>query len=89
MNLAEMDLLLLYQLVLLVAGIVGLYTVVPGLWRLVTRYRKSPADLRRAIRRGILAAARRFARQKWPGLVLLGLLLALLAGLIIAARVIS
>ena len=89
MNLAEMDLLRLYQLVLLVAGIVGLYTVVPGLWRLVTRYRKSPADLRLAIRRGVYAAAMRFVRQKWPGLVALGLLLALLTGLMIAARVIS
>ena len=89
MNLAEMDLLRLYQLVLLVAGIVGLYTVVPGLWRLGTRYRKSPADLRLAIRRGVYAAAMRFVRQKWPGLVALGLLLALLTGLMIAARVIS
>ena len=89
MNLAELDLLRLYQLVLLVAGTVGLYTVVPGLWRLVTRYRKSPADLRLAIRRGVYAAAMRFVRQKWPGLVALGLLLALLTGLMIAARVIS
>ena len=89
MNLAELDLLRLYQLVLLVAGIVGLYTVVPGLWHLVTRYRKSPADLRLAIRRGVYAAAMRFVRQKWPGLVALGLLLALLTGLMIAARVIS
>ena len=89
MNLAELDLLHLYQLVLWVVGIVGLCAALPGLWRLVIRYRKSPADLRLAIRRGVYAAARRFARQKWPGLVALGLLLALLAGLIIAARVIS
>ena len=88
MNLAELELLRLYQLVLLVAGVVGLYTALPGVWRLVTRYRKSPADLRRAIRMGVLAAAGRFTRQKWPGLVLLGLLLALLVGLTIAARLI-
>lgn len=89
MNLAEMDLLRLYQFVLLVAGIVGLCTALPGLWRLVARYRKSPANLRQAIRRGVYAAAIRFVRQKWPGLLALGLLLALLAGLMIAPRMIS
>ena len=89
MNLAELDLLRLYQFVLLVAGIVVLCTALPGLWRLVARYRKSPANLRRAIRRGVYAAAMRFVRQKWPGLLALGLLLALLAGLMIATRMIS
>ena len=89
MNLAELDLLRLYQLVLLVVGIVGLCAALPGVWRLVIRYRNSPADLRLAIRRGVYAAAMRFVRQKWTGLVLLGLLLALLAGLMIATRMIS
>ena len=88
MNLAETDLLRLYQLVLVVAGAVGLYKALPGLWRLVTWYRKSPPYRRQAIRRGVISAAERFVWQKWPGLVLLGLLLALLVGLTIAARVI-
>ena len=86
MNLADADLLHLYRLVLLVAGAVGLYKALPGLWRLVAGYRELPPDLRQAVRRGASAAALRFARQKWPGLVMLGLLLALLAGLFVATR---
>ena len=86
MNLADADLLHLYRLVLLVAGAVGLYKALPVLWRLVARYREFPPDLRQAIRRGASAAVLRFVRQKWPGLMMLGFLLALLAGLFVATR---
>ena len=88
MNLAEIDLLRLYQLVLLCAGVMGLLLGLPRLWRLVTRFRKLPADFRQAAIRGVLNAARRFVQEDWPKLVALAFLVLLLGALLIAIRMI-
>ena len=88
MNLAEIDLLRLYQLVLLCAGVAGLLVGLPRLWRLVTRFRKLPADFRQAAIRGGCNAARRFVREEWPKLVALSFCLLLLGVLLIAIRMI-
>ena len=86
MNLAEIDLLRLYQLVLLCAGVTGLLLGLPRLWKLVSRFRKLPPDFRQAAIRGGCNAARRFARQEWPKLVALGFLVLLLGALLLAIR---
>ena len=88
MNLAEIDLLRLYQLVLLCAGVAGLLVGLPRLWRLVARFRKLPPDFRQAAIRGGCNAARRFVREEWPKLVALAFLVLLLGALLIAIRMI-
>ena len=86
MNLAEIDLLRLYQLVLLCAGVAGLLVGLPRLWRLLARFRKLPPDFRQAAIRGGYNAARRFVREEWPKLVALAFLVLLLGALLIAIR---
>ena len=88
MNLAEIDLLRLYQLVLLCAGVMGLLVGLPRLWRLLARFRKLPADFRQAAIRGDLNAARRFVREEWPKLIALAFFVLLLGALLIAIRMI-
>ena len=88
MNLAETDLLRLYQLVLLCAGVTALFIGLRGAWRLAVRYRKLPKDFQQAVNRGVYAAVKRFVRKEWPRLIALVFLLVLLAGLVIATRMI-
>ena len=88
MNLAETDLLRLYQLVLLCAGVTALFIGLRGARSLAVRYRKLPKDFQQAVNRGVYAAVRRFARKEWPRLITLVSLLVLLAGLVIATRMI-
>ena len=86
MNLAEIDLLRMYQLVLLCAGVAGLLVGLPRLWKLVSRFRKLPADFRQAAIRGGCNAARRFVREEWPKLIALAFLVLVLGALLIAIR---
>ena len=86
MNLAEIDLLRLYQLVLLCAGVTGLLVGLRRMWRLVVRFRKFPAVFRQAAIRGICSAAKRFVREEWPNLIALAFLVLLLAALLIVIR---
>ena len=88
MNLAETDLLGLYQLVLLCAGVTALFIGLRGARRLAVRYRKLPKDFQQAVNRGIYAAVKRFVWKEWPRLITLVSLLALLAGIMIATRMI-
>ena len=86
MNLAEIDLLRLYQLVLLCAGAAGLLVGLRRAWRLALRFRKVPAVFRQAAFRGFCHAARRFAREEWRKLVALAFLVLLLLALTIVTR---
>lgn len=88
MNLAETDLFRLYQLVLLCAGVTALFMALRGAQRLAVRYRKLPKDFQQAVNRGVYAAVKRFTWEEWPRLIALVFLLVLLAGLVIAARII-
>ena len=86
MNLAETDLLRLYQLVLLCAGVTALFIGLRGARSLAVRYRKVPKDFQQAVNRGVYTAVKRFVWEEWPRLVALVFLLVLLAGLVIATR---
>ena len=88
MNLAEVDLLRLYQLVLLCAGVTALFIGLRDVRRLAVRYRKLPKDFQQAVNRGVYAAVKRFVREEWPRLIALVFLLVLLAGLVIVTRMI-
>ena len=88
MNLAEVDLLRLYQLVLLCAGIAALFMGLRAARRVAVRYRKLPKDFQQAVNRGVYAAVKRFVGEERPRLVALVFLLVLLAGLVIATRMI-
>lgn len=86
MNLAEIDPLRLYQLVLLCAGVTGLVVGLRRMWRLAVRFRKFPAVFRQAAIRGICSAVKRFVREEWPKLMALAFLVLFLAALMIAIR---
>ena len=88
MNLAEVDLLRLYQLVLLCAGVTALFIGLRGVRRLTVRHRKLPKDFQQAVNKGVYAAVKRFVWEEWPRLIALVSLLVLLAGLVIATRMI-
>ena len=89
MSLTEIDLLAVYQALLLCAAI---GTLVAGLHRArkwIARYHQLyPKVLQHAVKQGVYAALKRHVREEWPKLLELILLLLILAGLTIAVRMI-
>ena len=88
MNFDETDLLTAYQLILLCAAIPTLVATVRMVRKWVARYQRLPEILQQPVRQGLHSAVKHFIREEWPRLIGLSVILLILAGLIIAIRMI-
>ena len=84
MNFAELDLLTVYQLILLGAAIPTLVATIYRVQKWIARYQQLPRIWQIPIKQGLYSIIRRFMREEW----LMLLLLLILAGLTIAIRTI-
>ena len=84
MNLAELDSLMVYQLILLGATIPTLVATIYRVQKWVARYQKLPRICQQPIKQGFYSAIKRFMQEEWSLLILL----LILVGLTIAIRMI-
>ncbi len=84
MNFAELDLLTVYQLILLGAAIPTLVATIYRVQKWIARYQQLPRIWQPKLKQGFYSIIRRFMREEW----LMLLLLLILAGLTIAIRTI-